>query len=112
MQEWQEKIEKRLDQLERETEPMRLERRLSIPEANTLQKIMDQVGTMTPDVAHLKVDISKMEKQMATKDDISKLETRLDTMATKDDLKALEKRFDVIKSLQEQILDRLPKPPE
>jgi len=81
--------------IEQETEPMRLERRLSIPEANTLQAIMDMVGRHGPDIATIKTDVNKIEK-------------RLDQMATKDDLKAIEKRFDAIKNLQEQILDRLP----
>ena len=88
-------LKRRFEQLERETEPMRLERRLSIPEANTLQKIMEMVGRQGPDIATLKVDVSKIEK-------------RLDQMATKDDLKAIEKRFDAITALQNQILDRLP----
>jgi tetrahydromethanopterin S-methyltransferase subunit G len=87
--------------IERETEPMRLERRLSIPEANTLQSIMDMVARQGPDIATLKVDVSKIEKRL------DKIES---TMATKDDLKAIEKRFDAIKELQEQILDRLSKP--
>jgi len=85
-------LKRRFDQLERETEPMRLERRLSIPEANTLQTIMEMVGKMAPDVATLKV-------QMATKDDIS---------ALKNEISAMEKRFDAIAEVQKQILARLP----
>ncbi len=71
--------------IEQETEPIRLERRLSIPEANTLQTIMEMVGRQGPDIATLKMN-----------------------MATKDDLKAIEKRFDAIAEMQKQIIDRLP----
>jgi len=93
-------LKHRFEQLERETEPMRLERRLSIPEANTLQKIMDQVGTMTPDVAQLKIDMQ------GVKADIKAIK---ETMATKEDI---DKRLDAIAKVQQLILDRLPKPPE
>ncbi len=89
------RLVEKVNRIERETEPMRLERRLSIPEANTLQTIMDMVGRQGPDIATLKVDVSKIEKQMATKDD----------------LKAIEKRFDAIAEVQKQILDRLPPKP-
>jgi len=87
------RLEERMEQLERETEPMRLERRLSIPEANTLQAIQDMVARHGPDIAIIK-----------------------GTMATKQDLQALkmdmEKRFDAITEMQKLILARLPKPPE
>lgn len=93
------RLVEQVKRIERETEPMRLERRLSIPEANTLQTIMEMVGRQGPDIATLKVDVSKIEKRL------DKIES---TMATKDDLKALDKRFDAIKELQERILDHLP----
>ena len=70
---------------------MRLERRLSIPEANTLQTIQDMVGKMAPDVAILK-------GQMATKDDIS---------ALKNEISAIDKRFDAIADVQKRILEKL-----
>lgn len=92
-------LKRRFEQLERETEPIRLERRLSIPEANTLQKIMEMVGRQGPDIATLKGDVSKIEKRL------DKIES---AMATKDDLKALEKRFDAIAEVQKLILARLP----
>lgn len=60
---------------------MRLERRLSIPEANTLQTIMDMVGHQGPDIAQLKIDVSKIEKrldQTATKGDLATLKTAQD----------------------------------
>lgn len=90
------RLVEQVKRIERETEPMRLERRLSIPEANTLQTIMDMVGRQGPDIGTLKVDVSKIEK-------------RLDQMATKEDI---EKRFDAIAKVQNEILARLPKPPE
>ena len=97
------RLVEQVKRIERETEPMRLERRLSIPEANTLQTIMDMVGRQGPDIGTLKVDVSKIEK-------------RLDQMATKDDLNALktdmETRLTAIAQTQKLILERLPKPPE
>jgi uncharacterized protein (UPF0335 family) len=81
--------------IEQETEPMRLERRLSIPEANTLQTIMDMVGRQGPDIATLKVDVSKIEKQMATKDDLTDVKTDM------------EKRLNAIAGVQNQILTLL-----
>jgi hypothetical protein len=94
------KLVEQVKRIEQETEPMRLERRLSIPEANTLQTIMDMVGRQGPDIATLKVNVSKIEKQMTTKDDLNTLKTDM------------EKRLNAIAEVQKQILDRLPKPSE
>lgn len=82
-----------VNRIERETEPMRLERRLSIPEANTLQKIMEMVGHQGPDIATLKGDVSKIE-------------TRLDHMATKGDVSALKNEMSII---EERIIDAIRK---
>ena len=72
------RLVEQVNRIERETEPMRLERRLSIPEANTLQTIMDMVGRQGPDIAVLKTKMEGIETTMATKDHIDK---RFDAIA-------------------------------
>jgi hypothetical protein len=97
-------LKRRFEQLERETEPIRLERRLSIPEANTLQTIMDMVGTQATDVAVLKTDMGTL------KQDVSVLKQTVATQAHVDErFNAMEKRFDAIAEVQKRILEKLDK---
>jgi len=85
-------LKEEVRQLKQETEPMRLERRLSIPEANTLQKTFEEVARANTEIGLLKGAISKTA-----------------TQAQVDELrKDMEKRFNAIALVQNQILDRLP----
>lgn len=82
---FKQEIRQEVQRIERETEPMRLERRLSIPEANTLQTIMEMVGRQGPDIATLKIhmesvktDITAIKETMATKEGLATLKTAQD----------------------------------
>jgi len=89
-------LKEEVKRLKQETEPMRLERRLSIPEANTLQKTFEEVARANTEIGLLKGAVSKTA-----------------TQAQVDELrKDMEKRLNSIAEVQKLILDRLPKPPE
>jgi chromosome segregation ATPase len=94
-------LKHRFDQLERETEPIRLERRLSIPEANTLQAIMDMVGRQGPDIAILKGNVSTLKTDIeGVKADIKAIkESQADF---RDALKTAKDDITSIKATQEQ----------
>jgi hypothetical protein len=83
-----EALEQRLKAVEQATEPIELKivRGLPLPEATLLQKIMDQVGSMTPDVSQLKVDVSGLKTDVAT----------------------LKADMEVVKGALQEILKRLP----
>ncbi len=83
LEEEQRQLKEQVRRLEQETEPIRLERRLSIPEANTLQTIMDMAGRQATDIGTLKQAVERIETTM-------------------------EKRLNAIAEVQKQILDRLP----
>jgi hypothetical protein len=87
--------------IEQETEPMRLERRLSIPEANTLQTIMEMVGRQATDIGTLKTDMEGVKADIkAIRESQADFRDTLKTMATKEDITS-------IKDTQEQILKLL-----
>jgi len=84
------RLVEQVKRIERETEPMRLERRLSIPESNTLQTIMDMVGRQATDVAVLKGDMQKVKK------DVSDIKT------------AQDEHFDRIETILTKLVERFP----
>jgi len=76
-------LKEKVRRLEQETEPIRLERRLSIPEANTLQKTFEEVARANTEIGLLKGSVNALKTDM-------------------------EKRLDSIAEVQKLILDRLP----
>jgi len=78
-----EALKEKVRRLEQETEPIRLERRLSIPEANTLQKTFEEVARANTEIGLLKGSVNALKTDM-------------------------EKRLDSIAEVQKLILDRLP----